>query len=386
MRGIITTFATFFVMVIVVVYLAPAQAQDVRSWDGIWSGKWDGALPASITIKDGRVSQYVFKDIARPITKQSISGSAVSFGNDYVSFTMTRMSPTSSTVKYVTRTGRTGSAIFEMTPTPSAQAKPAAAPKNNSWDGTWSGKWGGKSSASITIVDGQVAQYLFRGTSQAFAKQNITDEVITFGNNYYTITLSKLSASSSAGQYKNEKGENSAATFKLTAATEPQVTEPKPWEGTWVGKWGGKNPVSVTILKGRVVQYLFKGEPQAFASQDISRSSVKFGNDFYTITMTRLNTTTAAAQYNNTKGETGVATLSTASKGDADATPERTNSKAGASGAAKKANPNSSTTKSKAGASRTACPGGSFTACVNYNLKLGWEPAASTGYCSQHCR
>jgi dienelactone hydrolase len=101
----------------VALHAGPIKAQGAKSWDGIWRGEWDGVNQTSVTIKNGRVVQYVYRDIPRPISKQSVSEHSLSFGSDFFTVVLTRLTPTTATAQFKDRVGHTSSATLTTTTT-----------------------------------------------------------------------------------------------------------------------------------------------------------------------------------------------------------------------------------------------------------------------------
>ena len=76
------------------------------------------------------------------------------------------------------------------------------------------------------------------------------------------------------------------------------------WDGVWTGKWGGKDETEVIIADGKIVRYSFKGDPRQVETKEASDTQFSFGNDVFTIVMTRTSETTATAQFqSNTMGQ-----------------------------------------------------------------------------------
>src|SRR5271165_1858758 len=66
------------------------------------------------------------------------------------------------------------------------ECRSSLAQLDSSWNGLWSGSWGGTAPTFVTIRDGKVAAYEYKGNPVAFTASKIEDDKVTFGiaNNY----------------------------------------------------------------------------------------------------------------------------------------------------------------------------------------------------------
>ena len=63
-------------------FSAPALAQSVQSWNGVWAGAQGGqAAPIVVSITDGKVVSYTLKGSPFDIQYSSVTPTAVSFGD-----------------------------------------------------------------------------------------------------------------------------------------------------------------------------------------------------------------------------------------------------------------------------------------------------------------
>ena len=69
------------------------------------------------------------------------------------------------------------------------------------------------------------------------------------------------------------------------------------WDGAWTGKWGGKDETEVVIADGKIVRYSFKGDSRQVETKEASDQQFSFGNDVFTIVMTKTSETTAKAEF-----------------------------------------------------------------------------------------
>lgn len=83
----------------------------------------------------------------------------------------------------------------------------------------------------------------------------------------------------------------------LAFAVPAKAASASSWDGTWTGKWGGKDETEVIIADGKIVRYSFKGDPRQVETKEASDKQLSFGNDVFTIVMTRTSETTATAQF-----------------------------------------------------------------------------------------
>jgi LysM repeat protein len=80
-------------------------------------------------------------------------------------------------------------------------------------EGTWVGSWsGGGSSASITIEQDRVSEYLFRGSPQPITKSRVIGDGARFGSGSYTIILKLIAPGTLDAQYSGPNG-NAIATL-----------------------------------------------------------------------------------------------------------------------------------------------------------------------------
>jgi hypothetical protein len=73
-----------------------------------------------------------------------------------------------------------------------------------SWDGLWSGLWEGTDATSIEIVGDKVVGYSFKGTTQPVDTGNVTEKQLSLGTKLFTITLTKVSDTTAAAQFRSD--------------------------------------------------------------------------------------------------------------------------------------------------------------------------------------
>jgi hypothetical protein len=76
------------------------------------------------------------------------------------------------------------------------------------------------------------------------------------------------------------------------------------WNGTWSGKWGGQEPTSITIAGNKVVSYQYQGVTTPVASSNVTRTTVTYGHNGVTVTITRTGAKTATASLHSPQGDT----------------------------------------------------------------------------------
>jgi hypothetical protein len=76
-----------------------------------------------------------------------------------------------------------------------------------------------------------------------------------------------------------------------------EAAGPTSWDGLWSGLWGGTDATSIEILGDKVVGYSFKGTMQPVDTGDVTEKQLSFGTKLFTITLTRVSDTIAAAQF-----------------------------------------------------------------------------------------
>jgi len=83
-----------------------------------------------------------------------------------------------------------------------------------------------------------------------------------------------------------------------------------PWDGTWVGAWGGRAQTSVQISHGKVVRYEYLGSPVPIKTQKVSAQSVTFGiPGNYTVSMELAGPGKATASYDSPSNGSAAADL-----------------------------------------------------------------------------
>jgi len=76
------------------------------------------------------------------------------------------------------------------------------------------------------------------------------------------------------------------------------------WDGAWTGMLGKTSPVSVTIAKNKVVNYVFMGAPMPIQYSKFDDGKVSFGDrDHYIVTLAKTGATTASALYHGRDGD-----------------------------------------------------------------------------------
>ena len=96
-------FARFLVIVAVAAMAGTATAQDA-DWNGYWSGLWEGKAATSVTILDGRVTEYTFLGRSHRVSDVTFAGDTLSFNsNDETGVvTLRRIAPNKAQAEYVT--------------------------------------------------------------------------------------------------------------------------------------------------------------------------------------------------------------------------------------------------------------------------------------------
>jgi hypothetical protein len=83
----------------------------------------------------------------------------------------------------------------------------------------------------------------------------------------------------------------------LAIAVAAKAAPASSWDGRWTGKWGGKDETEVIIADGKIVRYSFKGDPRQVETKEASDNQFSFGNDVFTVVMTKTSEAKATAQF-----------------------------------------------------------------------------------------
>jgi hypothetical protein len=105
----------FLLIAIPLAFLVPMaiQAQNKKSWDGVWEGMLDNAAPIAVTIANDKVVSYTIKGSPHPIEYNKITAASASFGDrDHYFMKLTK---TSDTTASATVHGRLGFASASLT-------------------------------------------------------------------------------------------------------------------------------------------------------------------------------------------------------------------------------------------------------------------------------
>jgi hypothetical protein len=205
--GIIFKFI-FLIAALLLAITEHAATQTDNSWDGVWRGRWGGGAATSVTIKDGRVVEYYFRDRPHTITDSSTAGETITFSIPIFRYTLTRTNASSATIVAKGLKGDSTSGTLTKT--------------DDSWNGTWSGNWvnrDGTASASVTITDGRVTEYLFNRVPQTFERQEVSQGGVSFGSSFYNVKISRTGPNTAKADYANTKGVTSAATLSKGGAS-----------------------------------------------------------------------------------------------------------------------------------------------------------------------
>jgi hypothetical protein len=155
----------------------------------------------------------------------------------------------------------------------------------------------------VTIKDGRVVEYRFQDRPIEITESNISGDTVTFSNPLFQYSVTRIGPAKATIQAKNPRGELS--TGALTKVDES-------WNGTWSGMWtwsGGSASGSITILDGRVTEYLYNRVPQTIARDEVLPERVTFGSSSYQITIARTGPATANADYAHVNGNSATARL-----------------------------------------------------------------------------
>jgi hypothetical protein len=172
----------------------------------------------------------------------------------------------------------------------------AAAQTDNAWNGVWQGRWAGGAATAVTIKDGRVVEYRFLDRAYAIRDSSGAGDTITFSIPVFQYTLTRTGAASATIHGKGAKGETPTGT--LTKVDDS-------WNGTWSGKWVGREggrAAAITIVDGRVTEYLLNNVPQPIQTQEVSGEKVSFGNPSYIIRISRTAPAAADADYAHVNG------------------------------------------------------------------------------------
>jgi hypothetical protein len=91
--------------------------------------------------------------------------------------------------------------------------------------------------------------------------------------------------------------------LSLLFASSLQASPISPWDGTWSGSWGGRNPTSITIAGKRVVSYEYQGVSTAVARSKVTPKRVTYISNGTTVTLAKTNKTTALATLHSSQGD-----------------------------------------------------------------------------------
>jgi hypothetical protein len=92
--------------------------------------------------------------------------------------------------------------------------------------------------------------------------------------------------------------------FALLAATSAAHSEEKsPWDGVWIGSFGSRAPISITISHDKVATYVYRGATLPIAYSRIGAGVVKFGDrQNYAVSLSRVGADAAKAVYHGRNG------------------------------------------------------------------------------------
>ena len=95
-------FARLLVIAAVGAMAGAATAQDA-DWNGYWSGLWEGKAATSVTILDGRVTDYTYLGRSQRVTDVTFGGDTLSFNSNEETgvVTLRRITPNKAQAEYV---------------------------------------------------------------------------------------------------------------------------------------------------------------------------------------------------------------------------------------------------------------------------------------------
>lgn len=87
-----------FLLPIVLLFAAPAEAAKRHghhaagggSWDGRWAGSWGGNDPTAVIVKGGKVVAYEYGGGTNPVEWSKVTPSRITYGESNIVVTMTR--------------------------------------------------------------------------------------------------------------------------------------------------------------------------------------------------------------------------------------------------------------------------------------------------------
>jgi hypothetical protein len=91
----------------------------------------------------------------------------------------------------------------------------------------------------------------------------------------------------------------------LIPATASQAASSRSWDGTWAGLLNKSEPVSITIMGGKVVGYAIRGgAPFGIEYSKVTLTTVSFGDrDNYKVEITKTGATTALGKAHSPMGD-----------------------------------------------------------------------------------
>lgn len=158
---------------------------------------------------------------------------------------------------------------------------------SQAWAWDWEGKWQGRlpdgAAVAITVRNGTVAEYRFRGSVIPIAYASVKDGEVWFsprGN--AVVTLTPASADTATYRYTEPRG--GGATSVLTRASGRSATslassiDPK-----WQGTWGGIGDLKISIVSNEIT-HRYQGK--TWESFNVSQSGRKLRYSFGEAEMT----------------------------------------------------------------------------------------------------
>jgi hypothetical protein len=79
------------------------------------------------------------------------------------------------------------------------------------WDGVWAGSFGAGSAVSVSVADGHVIKYLYRGAPLPISYSRVEDAGVKFGDNRnYSMSLRRADGNAARAIYNGRHGAESA--------------------------------------------------------------------------------------------------------------------------------------------------------------------------------
>lgn len=147
---------------LLIVGTAPSALADSQAWNGRWSGTISSGVPVSITISNGKVSEYRFGRRAANIAYGSVSAERVSFSPGSAAVvTMTPAGPNQASYTFSHPQQASATGVLSKGEARSASAPVQVAARTHK---AWHGTWGRESSWVLTVSQASMT-YRYRGES-----------------------------------------------------------------------------------------------------------------------------------------------------------------------------------------------------------------------------